>query len=707
MRYLLYGFTVVMLFVSNTNAASEVPEIQARGQAELFLFLGLLLACVVVWNIPKKPRKVRSPELQKNGPEQIEAKKKEVGPERFPAIESAALRLREVATKFDDPRFDVFFNMENLTVARSTNSRTSEGPGRLVVARSRFQIDYINLRSKNREPKKIIKKWADVQWLSPDQFQIYTKEAVLNFSPKSVEDHLVFSAFWQLFSEDFMPSKAQFEVSGNSNLGEKLRAVAEYIDKNRKAISQSKGALDVRKIKFDLAAKKKITTQNLAIPEVGAKIEGFILTKELGEGGFGKVFEAQKVDDKTVKMAFKFMKIPKAVLEQLGEVKPGSPAYHELADEFISEAKTSLNFANRAYVMNAEHYGMEPWPWIAFPLAGSSVQSLIDSGKVTEGMWWDLAHDLLSGLMSIHDEGIIHLDIKPDNIMRMDDRYMILDLGLAHTKGYEFKLGGSPGFQAPEVVEMSSTRNFNSPVPFEADIYSAGVTLLWAALPANFREILRGIDSIELLSLLEKVKISQEAKILIQRMMNQNPKKRGSASELLFSIKDYIDIDEKIKQIEMASRRYDRDAAENLEGGEHAKLDKKIKGPFNTWGFIEKELKVLLQDVKPAFFSYSLKISGPMKRLYFQALYIGGGWVLECESDQFENVKFNQRNVKKLLDLGWSAPTDSSPNFEKMLDGTDPKAMAVQFTTALEQGYGISSSSIESVRITAQNKNAY
>jgi hypothetical protein len=42
-----------------------------------------------------------------------------------------------------------------------------------------------------------------------------------------------------------------------------------------------------------------------------------------------------------------------------------------------------------------------------------------------------------------------------------------------------------------------------------------------------------------------------------------------------------------------------------------------------------------------------------------------------------------------------------------MLDGTDPKAMAVQFTTALEQGYGISSSSIESVRITAQNKNAY
>lgn len=705
MRYILYGVTTVMLFVSNTDAASEVPEIRSRGYVELFVFMGLCLACIVVWNTPKKA-KWNKKEIRKLQ-EQAASKPKVERVETYPNMEKAAQRLREIATRFDDPRCDDFFRMDNLTVARSTNSRTAEGPGRLVIARGRIEVDYINLRSKNREPKKVVKNWSGVQWVSPDQFQIYTKEAAFDFSPKSVEDHLVLSAFWQLFGENFVPNTVQFENSGNSNLGEKLRAVADYIDKNRKAISESKGSLDVRKIKFDLTPKKKNISQNFTIPEVGAKIEGFILTKELGEGGFGKVFEAQKANDRNVKMAFKLMKIPNAVVEQLGEVKPGSPAYHKLAEEFISEAKTSLNFANKAYVMNAEHYGLEPWPWIAFPLAGSSVQSLIDSGNVTERIWWDLAHDLLSGLMSIHDEGIIHLDIKPDNIMRMDDRYMILDLGLAHTQGYEFKLGGSPGFQAPEVLELSSTRNFNSPVPFEADIYSAGVTLLWAALPAFFRDILRGVGSIELLSLLEKAKISQEAKSLIRRMMNENPKRRGNASELLFSIKDYIDIEEKIKQIEIASRRYDRDAAEKLEGGEYSKLDKKIKGPINTWGFIEKELKVLLLDVKPAFFAFNLKLSEPTRSVYFQAIYVGGGWVLECESDQFENVKFNQRNVKKLLDLGWSAPSDSSPNFEKMLDGTDPKAMAVQFTTALEQGYGIRSSTIQSVRITAQNKNAY
>jgi serine/threonine protein kinase len=694
-----------MLFVSNTDASSEDPEIRSRGYVEIFLFLALCLACIVVWNIPKKA-KWNKKEIRKLQ-EQAASKPKVERLETYPTMEKAASRLREIATQFDDPRLEIFFTMSHLLVSKSTNSRTTGGMGTLRIGRSKFAVQYVNPRSRTREPQKIVKSWATVIGAAPNQFELYLKESVLEFKPQNIEDHLVLSSFWQLFSTEFTSSPIELAQPGNSNLGHKLRTVAQYIDENKKVIFDSKGAIDVDKIQFDVKSKEKNKIEKLTMPDVGSKIEGYVLSRQLGEGGFGKVFEAVNSKDKNQKMAFKFMKIPKHVVDRVGQVKPGSPEYHRLAAKFVLEAKTSLNFASKAYVMSARDYGMEPWPWIAFPLAGGSVQGLIEAGKIDEKMWWNLAHDLLSGLMSIHDEGLIHLDIKPDNLLQMDDRFIILDLGLAHTKRYEYQLGGTPGFQAPEVLAMVDGDSAVASIPFEADLYSAGVTLLWAALSGNFRRLLLGLEQPELLTLLENAKIPKNAQDLVARMMNQSPKKRGSASELLFLVKDHIDIEQKINQIELASRIYDRDAAENLEGGERAILDKKIKGPLSSWAFIEEELRVLLQDVKPAFFAFNLKLSGPTKRLYFQALYVGGGWVLECESDQFENVKFDQRNVKKLLNLGWSAPSDSSPNFEKMLDGSDPKAMAVQFATALEQGYGISSSTIESVKITAQNENAY
>ncbi len=705
MRYILYGVTIVMLFVSNTNAASEVPEIRSRGYVELFVFMALCVACIVVWNTPKKA-KWNKKEIRKLQ-EQAASKPKLERVETYPTMEKAASRLREIATQFDDPRFEIFFTMSPLLVSKSTNSRTTGGPGTLRIGRSKFAVEYINPRSRTREPQKIVKSWGTVIGAAPNQFELYLKESVLEFKPQNMEDHLVLSSFWQLFSTEITSSPIELAQPGISNLGHKLRTVAQYIDENKKAIFDSKGAIDVDKIHFGVKSKQKSQIEKLAMPDVGSKIEGYVLSRQLGEGGFGKVFEAVNSKDKNQKMAFKFMKIPKHVVDRVGQVKPGSPEYHRIAEKFISEAKTSLNFTNKAYVMSAHHYGMEPWPWIAFPLAGGSVQGLIDAGKINENMWWNLAHDLLSGLMSIHDEGLIHLDIKPDNLIQMDDRYMILDLGLAHTKGYEYKLGGTPGFQAPEVLAMADGDTEASALPFEADVYSAGVTLLWAALPASYRRLLLGLELPELPILLENTNLPDDARDLVSRMLTQNPKRRGSASDLLFLVKEHIDIEEKINQIEQASRVYDRDAAENLEKGDYAKMDKKIPGPISSWGFVERELSVLLHEVKPAFFAFNLNLSGTNKKIYFQALYVGDGWVLECESDQFGNVKLTKEQINRLLHLGWSAPSDSSPNFEKMIDGSDARAMAVQFTTALEQGYMILPTSIKSVRITAQNRNAY
>ncbi|KAJ7053946.1 kinase-like domain-containing protein [Mycena amicta] len=91
---------------------------------------------------------------------------------------------------------------------------------------------------------------------------------------------------------------------------------------------------------------------------------------------------------------------------------------------------------------------------------------------------------LLCGVRALHRMGIIHLDIKPDNLLRTGGTLKIIDFGLSqrlnavqphfwahHEGGYDRLQGpsGTPGFMSP-LVQSS----FYS---FDADLWSAGVTL--------------------------------------------------------------------------------------------------------------------------------------------------------------------------------------------------------------------------------------
>lgn len=80
---------------------------------------------------------------------------------------------------------------------------------------------------------------------------------------------------------------------------------------------------------------------------------------------------------------------------------------------------------------------------------------------------------LLEGLHALHSEGIVHLDIKPDNLLISDvnQRLVIADLGYCHQDSYLAPVGRTRDYAAPELSGKGTTINVR------ADIYSAGRVL--------------------------------------------------------------------------------------------------------------------------------------------------------------------------------------------------------------------------------------
>lgn len=198
----------------------------------------------------------------------------------------------------------------------------------------------------------------------------------------------------------------------------------------------------------------------------GALLGGrYRLIAEIGRGGMASVHRAHdEVLDREV------------AVKVLHPRLAADPAFR---DRFQREARAAARLSH-PNVVTVHDCGQEgERAWLVMELVeGDSLRDVLDiRGRVAPGEALSLLGPAAAGLAAAHGAGMVHLDIKPENVLYgQDGTVRVTDFGLARaaaTATVTFDTGmivGSPHYLSPEAVEGES-------LDARSDVYALGVVL--------------------------------------------------------------------------------------------------------------------------------------------------------------------------------------------------------------------------------------
>lgn len=209
----------------------------------------------------------------------------------------------------------------------------------------------------------------------------------------------------------------------------------------------------------------------------GLLLEGrYRLVEPLGSGGFGRVWQAR--DEKLrVDVAIKELWLPQ---------RKGSPEHSVALTRAVREARNAAQLRSHPNIVNVlDVLDVDEQPWIVMELVrGETLADRVKNGaRLPVHETAMIGKALLDALEAAHAVGIIHRDVKPDNVMLAHDgRVLLADFGIAKNVGdYGItpngNVIGSMAYLAPERLEGHD-------VP-SGDLFSLGATLYHAVEGAS------------------------------------------------------------------------------------------------------------------------------------------------------------------------------------------------------------------------------
>lgn len=246
----------------------------------------------------------------------------------------------------------------------------------------------------------------------------------------------------------------------------------------------------------------------------------YLFKRLLGRGGFSEVWLA--TDNITgLDIAVKVY-------------APGQGLDTDGMTDFCTELSQVYNL-NNTYLLKPQHVdNWEGMPYLVMTYCKKgSCHRLI--GTMNEKQIWKLLHDVSSGLAYLHEQGIIHQDIKPDNILvDNSDNYVITDFGISVKSRRTLRRSMSIASGSGTTAYMGPERFSEDPTPLKAsDIWSLGATayeLLTGNVP--FGEIGGGMQSsgAELPTI--KKNVSPQLRMVLAQMMALETWDRPTAAQI-------------------------------------------------------------------------------------------------------------------------------------------------------------------------------
>ena len=172
----------------------------------------------------------------------------------------------------------------------------------------------------------------------------------------------------------------------------------------------------------------------------GDRVDGFEVKRLLGLGGMGCVYLAR--DERLGRLVALKLILPTKVTP-------------ERTRKFLEEARITARFSHPHIVVVHALGQVRRQPYIALEyLDGASLGRRLSEGRpsVAQAGRWALA--IARALSAAHAHGVLHCDLKPDNvIIPSDGRLRVVDFGLAQAMGPthgEARHPGTPRYMAPE-----------------------------------------------------------------------------------------------------------------------------------------------------------------------------------------------------------------------------------------------------------------
>ncbi len=209
---------------------------------------------------------------------------------------------------------------------------------------------------------------------------------------------------------------------------------------------------------------RTIKAATFDIARGGLFAERYEIIESLGQGGMGKVYKAYD--------------------KKLGEVlalkliRPEIGVNDRAIERFKNELKIARKITHRNICRMFDLGEQDYLHYITMEyVAGEDLKRFIRrAGTLSAGKAINIAEQVGEGLAEAHRMGVIHRDLKPQNIMiDQDGNAKIMDFGIARFIDAEGMTGsgvmiGTPEYMSPEQAELKE-------VDLRADIYSLGIVL--------------------------------------------------------------------------------------------------------------------------------------------------------------------------------------------------------------------------------------